>query len=157
MILQSAPIDKKFAQVGEVCPNSECAYAGRRDGRIVKFGQSRQGRQRYRCQHCGKCFCERTGTIFYGKRKPEEMILETLSLLSEGARISSIARTKGIKEDTILQWAREAGWHAEAVEEVLLRDYELSACQLDGLWSFVQNKGEKKTMKRPMTPVSSGE
>jgi hypothetical protein len=82
--------------------------------------------------------------VFYGKRTAEETILETLALLGEGVRISSIARTKGIKEDTIVQWLREAGTHAEAVEEALLRDYELSASQRDGLWSFVQNKGGKK-------------
>ena len=148
--------EAKFAQVGEVCPNAACSYYGCREGRVVKFGQSRQGRQRYRCQHCKRCFCERTGTIFHGKRKPESMIIETLCLLSEGVRISSIARTKGLQEDTILQWVREAGAHAEALEEVLLRDYELSASQLDGLWSFVQVKGEKKLMKKRMTVGNSG-
>ena len=156
--MKPAPVvsEAKFAQVGEGRPNKACSYYGRRDARVVKFGQSRQGRQRYRCQHCKRCFCERTGTLFHGKRKPEAMIVETLGLLSEGVRISSIARTKGIQEDTILQWVREAGLHAEAVEEALLRDYELSASQLDGLWSFVQNKGEKKTMKKPRTQDNSG-
>ena len=50
----------RLGAVGASCPNAECAYAGRADGRIVKFGKSRQGRQWYRCAHCGKCFCERT-------------------------------------------------------------------------------------------------
>ena len=122
-----AESERKFAHVGAVCPNEACRYYGRRDGRIVKFGQSCQGRQRYRCQHCKRCFCERTGTLFHGKRKPEAVIIETLMLLSEGVRISSIARTKGVQEDTILQWVREAGAHAEAVEEALLRDYEVGS------------------------------
>jgi transposase-like protein len=74
-----APAESKFALVGEVCPNTECAYYGRRDGYVVKFGQSRQGRQRYRCHNCNKCFSERTGTVFYGKRKPETMNLEVLA------------------------------------------------------------------------------
>jgi len=39
---------------------------------------------------------------------------------------------------------------------VWLRDYELSASQLDGLWSFVQNKGEKKIIKKPTTAANSG-
>ena len=37
--------EAKFAQVGEVCPNEACRDYGRRDGRVVKFGQNRQGRQ----------------------------------------------------------------------------------------------------------------
>lgn len=83
-------------------------------------------------------------------------MLDVLAMLSEGMRISSVTRVKGIKTDTILQWVREAGIHAEAIEQALLSDYELSASQMDGLWSFVRNKGEKKAMKRPRRRVSSG-
>lgn len=147
----------KLGAVGDSCPNAACAYAGRPDGRIVKFGKSRQGRQRYRCKHCGRCFCERTGTVFYGKHTPEERIVEVLAMISEGMRISSVTRVTGIKADTILQWVRDAGVHAEAVEEALLSDYELSASQLDGLWSFVHDKGEKKSMTKPTRRASSGE
>lgn len=145
-----------LAGAGESCPNGECAYFGRTDGRIRKHGKSRQGRQRYRCYHCGQCFNERVGTVFYGKHTPEETMLEVLALLSEGMRISAVHRVKGIKTDTILRWVREAGVHAEAVEEALLETYELSASQLDGLWSFVHDKGEKKAMKRRPRRASSG-
>ena len=122
----------------------------------MKFGKSRQGLQRYRCQHCGRCFCEHTETVFYGKRHSPETIMETLALLGEGVRISSISRVKSIKTDTIVQWLREAGAHSEAVEQVLVKEYELSASQLDGLWGYVGNKGEKKAIKRRSRRVSSG-
>jgi hypothetical protein len=55
-----------------------------------------------------------------------------------------LVRTKGHKEDTIIDWIREAGKHAEAIEEVLLADYQLACGQIDGLWAYVGNKGEKK-------------
>lgn len=141
----STPLTVSLGVVGESCPHEGCSGFGRRDGRIVKFGKSRQGRQRYRCEDCGKCFNERTGTLFYGKRTAEATIVEVLSMVAEGMRISSISRVKGLKEDTILQWVREAGGHAEAVEAALLADYELGASQLDGLWTFVHDKGEKKS------------
>jgi hypothetical protein len=64
--------------------------------------------------------------------------------LAEGNRISTITRVKGIKEDTILRWLREAAHHAQELEEVLLKDFHVKRAQIDGLWSFVQNKGEKK-------------
>jgi hypothetical protein len=62
-------------------------------------------------------------------------------------RISSLSRAKGFKEDTILRWLREAARHSEAVEDVLLEDYRLSKAQVDGLWTYVGNKGQKMTCK----------
>jgi hypothetical protein len=87
---------------------------------------------------------ETTGTIFYRKRTPEDEILETLALLAEGSRISSLTRVKGYKEDTILGWLREAARHTQELEDVLMKDYQIKRGQLDGLWAYVGNKGEKK-------------
>lgn len=67
-----------------------------------------------------------------------------LALLAEGSRISTLTRVKRIKGDTILRWLREAGHHANQVDEVLMKDFRLKRAQLDGLWSYVGNKGEKK-------------
>jgi transposase-like protein len=68
---------------------------------LEKFGKTRKGVQRYRCQTCRKTFTETFGTLFYGKRTPEHEILETLALLAEDNRISALSRVKGHKEDTI--------------------------------------------------------
>jgi hypothetical protein len=65
-------------------------------------------------------------------------------LLAEGSRISSLSRAKGIKEDTILAWLREAAQHAEELEDVLMVDFKVKRGQLDALWGYVRNKGEKK-------------
>jgi transposase-like protein len=100
--------------------------------------------QRYQCKSCGQTFTETRGTIFYRKHAKEEEILEVLALLAEGTRISTLTRVKGIKEDTALRWLREAAKHADQVDAVLLKDFRLKRAQLDGLWSFVGNKGEKK-------------
>ena len=70
--------------------------------------------------------------------------MDTLALVAEGNRISSLTRAKGYKEDTILDWLKVAGEHAETVEAVLLADYRLNRGQIDGLWAYVGNKGEKK-------------
>ena len=71
-------------------------------------------------------------------------ILEILALLAEGSRISSLARAKGIKEDTILAWLRQAAHHAAALEDVLMAVFKVTRGQLDALSSYVRNKGEKK-------------
>jgi hypothetical protein len=88
---------------------------------------------------------ETTGTIVYRKRTDEGQILETLALLAEGHRISSLTRVKGHKEDTILKWLREAAQHTAKLEDVLMKEYRVKRGQLDGLWAYVGNKGEKKS------------
>ena len=139
----------KLAQTKEFCPNRVCPDYGKRQSEqdhpnIKKLGKTRRGVQRYQCKTCGKTFTETRGTIFYRKHAQADEILEVLALLAEGNRISTITRVKGIKEDTILRWLREAAHHAEELEAVLMKDFRVKRAQIDGLWSFVQNKGEKK-------------
>ncbi|MCC7355384.1 MAG: IS1 family transposase [Anaerolineae bacterium] len=144
---------KKFAKPGDFCPNETCPDYGKlQDGvgqrNIKKVGRTRKGVQRYQCKTCNVTFTETTGTILYRKRTPEDEILETLALLAEGSRISSLSRAKGHKEDTILAWLREAAQHAEQLEEVLMADFRVKRAQLDALWSYVGHKGEKKAMPK---------
>lgn len=140
---------EEFAKSGDFCPNEACLDYGRLQSdqgqpNIRKFGKTRGGVQRYQCKRCGQTFTATTGTIFFRKRTPEHEILETLALLAEGNRISSLARAKGFKEDTILAWLREAGHHAEQIEDVLMAEFKVKRGQLDALWAYVGHKGEKK-------------
>lgn len=139
---------QKFAKPGEFCPNPACPDYGKLQDasqrNMNKFGKTRAGVQRYQCKSCHKTFTETYGTIFYGKRTSEHEILETLALLAEGNRISTLSRVKGHKEDTILQWLREAAQHADQVEDILMAEFQVQRGQLDALWAYVGNKGEKK-------------
>lgn len=139
----------KLAQTKDFCPNAACPDYGKLQSdqpkpNIKKLGKTPRGVQRYQCKTCGKTFTETKGTIFYYKHAEEEQILEVLALLAEGNRISTLTRVKGIKEDTILRWLREAAQHADQVEDVLMEKFHLKRAQVDGLWSYVRNKGEKK-------------
>jgi len=150
----------QFARVGDFCPNETCADHGKPQGEhqknIVKCGKTKAGTQRYLCRTCGRTFTATKGTIFYRRRTPEDEIIETLALLAEGSRISSLSRVKGHKEDTILAWLRDAAEHAEAIEEELLARYPIERAQLDSLWAYVGNKGEKKATQRRPKAVNSG-
>jgi len=53
--------------------------------------------------------------------------------VAEGNRISSLTRTTGHKEDTILEWLREAAQQIKAIEAVLMADCRIARGQLDGL------------------------
>ena len=150
----------EFAQVGDFCSNEICSDYGKtqsdQQGNIKKAGKTKKGRQRYQCKTCGRTFVETKGTIFYRRRTAEEEIIETLAFIAEGVRISSLARVKGHKEDTILDWLRTAAQHAEAIEEILLAEYQLDQGQLDALWSYVGNKGEKRDILKQKKGASSG-
>lgn len=140
---------EKLARSSDFCPNATCPDYGKLQSdqaqpNLKKMGKTPRGVQRYQCKTCGKTFTETTGTIFFRKHAQEHEILEVLALLAEGNRISTLTRVKGIKEDTILRWLREAARHADELEAVLMKDFRLKRAQLDGLWSFVRNKGEKK-------------
>lgn len=140
---------ERFAKPGDFCPNEACPDYGKlQDGQaqqnLIKTGHTKKGVQRYQCNTCGKTFTETTGTLFFRKRTSEDDILETLVLLAEGSRISSLSRAKGFKEDTILAWLREAAQHAGELDAVLMKDFKVKRAQLDALWAYVRNKGEKK-------------
>jgi transposase-like protein len=140
---------KQFAQVGDYCPNESCPDYGKlqeenQQQNIRKFGKTKNGTQRYQCRSCQKTFTATKGTIFYRRQTSMKEILEAIAMIAEGMRISSVSRVKGYKEETISDWLKEAGNHAEKVEAVLLANYQLERGQLDGLWSYVGNKGAKK-------------
>jgi transposase-like protein len=150
----------RLVQVGEFCPDEACRDYGKAQSdqqqNIKKAGKTKGGKQRYQCKTCRHTFVETKGTLFYRRRTSEDEILETLALIAEGVRVSSLARVKGHKEDTILDWLKAAAAHVEEVEEVLMAEYQLERGQLDALWSYVGNKGEKKAIPKPTRQDSSG-
>lgn len=134
----------ELAQVGTYCRNATCAaYQQVEKGNIIRYGKTRQGQQRYQCKLCRQTFNQQAGTIFYRRRTDMKDIVEALAMLAEGMRISSVARVKGVKADTVLAWLRRAAAHALRVEQVLLEDYHLSACQIDALWTYIHSKEKK--------------
>lgn len=147
----------ELAQVGQFCPNEACELYGESEAaQVIRFGKTKNGTQRYRCKCCGQTFTETHGTVFYRRQATRETILETLALLAEGVRISSISRAKGIKEDTILDWLRAAARQAAEIEDALLKDYRISQAQTDGLWTYVGHKGHKGGAASKTTGANSG-
>jgi transposase-like protein len=150
-----------FIVTGFFWPNEACPDYGRLQKKqskqnIKKHGFTAGGIQRFQCRTCGQTFTATKGTPFYRRRTDSKEILETLAFLAEGVRISSVARVKGHKEDTILEWLKDAATHAAEIEAVLLADYQLERGQLDAMWSYVAHKGEKKDIPKQKNKGSSG-
>ncbi|MGC9397960.1 MAG: transposase [Anaerolineae bacterium] len=147
----------QLASPGSFCWNPDCPDYGKVDhGNIIKFGRTKKGTQRYQCKTCRKTHVETKGTIFYGRHHSQETILECLALLAERNSLAAIRRVKGIKEDTVLEWLREAAKHVEAIEALLLANYQLTRAQLDALWTYVGHKGKKGGTSKKMNAAPSG-
>ena len=135
----------QLVRVGSCCGNAACAsYQQVKAGNLIRYGTTRQGHQRYRCKTCGRTFNAQAGTLFYRRRTATKDIVEALAMLAEGMRISSVARVKGVKADTVAAWLQRAAGHGLKVEQALLENYPLSASQIDALWTYVRSK-QKKT------------
>ena len=113
----------------EACPNPQCPLFGKQgQGNIVSNGThlGPHGRRvrKLLCRQCRRSFCERSGTIFYDLRSPEDKVLMALKLLVKGMPVR--------------RWLRVAAEHSEQVNALLLKELKVSQVELDALWSFVK-------------------
>src|SRR5215204_4637687 len=139
------------------CWNKKWAYSGRVEaGNLRKFGFTRKGRQRWQCSACKKVVAETKGTVFHGKQYDEPTIIECFAMLAERNSHAAIHRIKGIKEETVTAWLVGAAPQMEQIEEVLLKDHKMSRAQLDALWTYVYQKGEKKGSQKKTNAGPSG-
>jgi transposase-like protein len=139
------------------CWNATCSAYGQVDqGNIRKFGRTPAGLQRYQCRSCRRTFVETIGTVFYGRRRPQETIIECLALLAERNSLAAIHRVKGVKEETVMAWLRMAAAHVERIEALLQANYKLTRAQLDAMWVYVGNKGEKGAIPKLTSAAPSG-
>lgn len=149
--------DRTLVPPQSFCWNTSCSAYGQVDqGNIRKCGYTPAGVQRYQCRICRRTFVETIGTVFYGRRRPQETMIECLALLAERNSLAAIHRVKGVKEETVMAWLQIAAAHVERIEALLLANYKLTRAQLDAMWSDVGNKGEKGAMSKPMIVALSG-
>ena len=124
------------------CPNPECKdYGVRGAGNITTsttYGE--QNIRLLRCMTCDKRFSERRHTAFFGLRIKEKDITEILSCLAEGNSIRGCARIKGVSKDTVQRILERARNHCAKVLAALLKDLNLTECQMDELWSFIKKR-----------------
>jgi transposase-like protein len=146
-----------LAPAGSFCWNSQCAdYAKVKAGNIRKYGQTSKGVQRYQCTSCKKVFAETRGTLFHGKHHYQQTILECLAMLADRNSLAAIHRIKGVKEETVCEWLEQAAKQVETVEALLLANYRVERAQLDALWAYVANRGEKGAMLKATNKALSG-
>jgi transposase-like protein len=148
----------RLVLAGSFCWNKDCPDYGQADhGNIVKYGRTKKGTQHLKCITCERVFVENKGTVFYGRHHSPREISECLAMLAERNSLAAIHRIKGIKEETVMDWLREAANHVEEIEAFLLANHHLTRVQLDAMWTYVGHKGEKVAIPKSPIEVASGE
>jgi hypothetical protein len=82
-------------------------------------------RQRYRCKICKQTFSARRGTMFEGLRKPMEVVVIVVTLLSYGCPVQAIVHAFDLDERTVASWRDRAGAHCEQVHHALIETGKL--------------------------------
>jgi transposase-like protein len=107
----------------QFCPNLRCCARGQiGEGNIRVHDRKRQ---RYRCRQCGHTWSSRRGTMMEGLRKPTELIVVVLTLLSYGCPIQAIVQAFGLDERTVARWRDRAGQHCKLVHQAVVEQGSL--------------------------------
>jgi transposase-like protein len=98
-------------------------------------------RRRYRCKVCKQTFSERRGTLFFGLRKPIELITIVVILLSYGCPVQAIVQAFGLDERTVADWRDRAGKHCQQIHEAIIEQGQLDLVHVQA--DEIRVKGRK--------------
>ena len=130
----------KFTDI--VCPNVSCPDYGLTDiGNIAGNGTYKTQNEKVRkfiCRTCVKSFNSRSGTVLYDLRTDKETFILALKMVLSDIPLIKISYILYIKLDTVRDWLLRAANHSEKVNEIFLKDLQISKVELDELWTFVK-------------------
>lgn len=115
-----------------------CPTCGFHD--IVKNGLTRRGKQNYKCRDCGRQFVEDP----QWKPKDKDTFGLINLLLLEKIPLAGIARVTGVSESWLQVYVNEAYAQVARTASIIPKAKGKLTVQMDELWSFVDNKGNKQ-------------
>jgi transposase-like protein/IS1 family transposase len=102
-----------------------------------KFGRTRNGSQRYRCDECPRTFTDAaTQPVDRRCLSLDKMVL-CLRMLLEGNSIRSVERLTGVHRDTIIDAMVAAGEKCKRFLEAAIHHVPVADVQADEVWGFV--------------------
>src|SRR5947208_9001914 len=102
----------------QFCPNEACSARGQKAQGNISIHDRK--RQRYRCKVCKGTFSARRGTMLEGLRKPRDLIVIVVTLLSYGCPVQAIVHAFGLDERTVAAWQKRAGEQCQRVHIALV-------------------------------------
>lgn len=112
-----------------------------------KFGKTRNGTQRYRCDECRKTFIDETNQAADGRKLAHDKAILALRMLLEGNSVRSTERLLEIHRDTILKYMVRIGENCEQFLMNAMQDIPCNDVEIDEIWSFVQKKERIKRLQ----------
>ncbi|MEA5480107.1 IS1 family transposase [Pseudanabaena galeata UHCC 0370] len=110
---------------------------------VVKNGSTRHGKQNYKCRDCGRQFVENPQWQRVSERTQDTYdLLE--KLLLEKIPLAGIARVLKISERWLQSYVNHKYEDVTQQVEVEPKTKHRLTIQMDELWSFVDNKGNKQ-------------
>ncbi|MGB8347124.1 MAG: hypothetical protein WCD86_19715, partial [Ktedonobacteraceae bacterium] len=107
----------------QFCPNLACSARGQIGQGNIRVHDRK--RQRYRCRTCGHTFSSRRGTMMEGLRKPTELIVVVITLLTYGCPLQAIVHAFGLDERTVASGRDRAGRHCQSLHQAVVEQAQL--------------------------------
>ena len=107
----------------QFCPNEMCSARGQKAQGNISIHDRK--RQRYRCKVCKRTFSARRGTMVEGLRKPMDLIVMVVTLLSYGCPVQAIVHAFGLDERTVAAWRDRAGVQCQKVHQAIVEQGQL--------------------------------
>ena len=115
-----------------------CPTCGSHD--ISKNGMTRRGKQNHKCRDCGRQFVENP----QWKPKDKDTFSLINLLLLEKIPLAGIARVSGVSHSWLQAYVNQAYAQVARTASVVPKAKGKLTVQMDELWSFVGDKGNKQ-------------
>ena len=115
-----------------------CPTCGSHD--ISKNGTTRRGKQNYKCRDCNRQFVE--DPQWKPRDKNEQSLIDLLLL--EKIPLAGIARATGVSQSWLQNYVNACYEWVPKVAAVMPKAKGKLTVQMDELWSFVDDKGNKQ-------------
>ena len=79
----------------------QCVHCG--DARVIRSGRTRNDKQRFKCQECGRTFRENPHSPGYTQARKEEI----LRAYHERSSLRGLTRTFGVSRQTVTAWLKK--------------------------------------------------
>jgi transposase-like protein len=123
----------------QFCPNLTCCASGLTNQGTIRIHDRK--RERYRCMICRQTFTARTGTMLEGLRKPTELIVLVVGLLSYGCPLQAIVHVFALDERTVALWRDRAGQQCQRVHYAVVQQGQLTLTHVQA--DEIRVKGKK--------------
>ena len=106
----------------------------------MKNDMTRRGKQNHKCRDCGRQFVENP----QGQPKGPDTLSQIKLLFLERISLAGIARVMAVSESWLQNYVNQLYAALEAQVTIIPKAVGRYTVQMDELWSFVDNKGNKQ-------------